>query len=71
MDIANSGTERPATYVHHCHLLKHEDDDLMRAFTIIDADTPLPVDHGGGHGHRPHRSRPPLPDRPPRPPYWG
>ncbi len=53
--IANSETELPATYVHHCHLLEHEDDDLMRPFTIVDPDAPLPVDEGG-HGHSRHRS---------------
>jgi spore coat protein A, manganese oxidase len=33
--IPGSGTELPATYVHHCHLLEHEDDDLMRPWTIV------------------------------------
>jgi spore coat protein A len=33
--IPNSGTKFPATYVHHCHILEHEDDDLMRPWTII------------------------------------
>ena len=32
--IAGSGTEFPATYIHHCHILEHEDDDLMRPWTI-------------------------------------
>jgi spore coat protein A len=32
--IPNSGTKFPATYVHHCHILEHEDDDLMRPWTI-------------------------------------
>ncbi|WP_327281509.1 MULTISPECIES: multicopper oxidase domain-containing protein [unclassified Streptomyces] len=52
--IPGSGTELPATYVHHCHILEHEDDDLMRPWTIVADD-----DHGGGdpvashggHGH--------------------
>ncbi|WP_344571207.1 hypothetical protein [Streptomyces caniferus] len=35
----------PATYVHHCHLLEHEDDVLMRPWTIVGHG-----DHGGGHG---------------------
>lgn len=57
--IANSGTELPATYVHHCHLLEHEDDDLMRPFTIVDPGAPEGEQggddghdggHGGGHG---------------------
>src|SRR6185503_17497987 len=32
--IPGSGTEFPATYVHHCHLLEHEDNELMRPWTI-------------------------------------
>ncbi len=40
--IPGSGTKLPATYIHHCHILEHEDDDLMRPWTI--------VGHGG-HGH--------------------
>jgi spore coat protein A len=36
--IPGSGTEFPATYVHHCHILEHEDDDLMRPWTIVRAD---------------------------------
>ncbi|WP_253915761.1 multicopper oxidase family protein [Streptomyces sp. NRRL S-31] len=33
--IPGSGTELPATYVHHCHILEHEDDELMRPWTIV------------------------------------
>ncbi|WP_225846181.1 multicopper oxidase family protein [Streptomyces sp. HPF1205] len=33
--LPGSGTEFPATYVHHCHLLEHEDNDLMRPWTIV------------------------------------
>jgi spore coat protein A len=33
--IPNSGTKFPATYVQHCHILEHEDDDLMRPWTIV------------------------------------
>lgn len=33
--IPGSGTELPATYIHHCHILEHEDDDLMRPWTIV------------------------------------
>ncbi|MGW5665778.1 multicopper oxidase family protein [Streptomyces sp. NPDC003758] len=49
--IPGSGTEFPATYVHHCHILEHEDDDLMRPWTIIDQDDHGSGEHGGGHGH--------------------
>ncbi|WP_406363415.1 multicopper oxidase family protein [Streptomyces sp. NBC_01579] len=41
--IPHSGTELPATYIHHCHILEHECDDLMRPWTIIG--------HDGHHGH--------------------
>ncbi|MFD7369942.1 hypothetical protein [Streptomyces mirabilis] len=46
--IPNSGAELPATYIHHCHLLEHEDDDLMRPWTIVGRDG---GHRGGGHGH--------------------
>ncbi|MFB6862315.1 multicopper oxidase family protein [Streptomyces virginiae] len=50
--IPNSGTEYPATYVHHCHLLEHEDDDLMRPWD----------DRRPGHA-TPHPERRPLRSR--------
>ncbi|MER8157560.1 hypothetical protein [Streptomyces sp. NPDC094472] len=50
--IPVSGTEFPATYVHHCHILEQEDDDLMRPWTIVDHVDHVDHDgHGGGHGH--------------------
>jgi spore coat protein A len=52
--IPGSGTELPATYVHHCHILEHEDDDLMRPWTIVGDDdhghATSDDDHGHGHG---------------------
>jgi spore coat protein A len=36
--IPGSGAELPATYIHHCHILEHEDDDLMRPWTIVGPD---------------------------------
>ncbi|MGJ0155460.1 multicopper oxidase family protein [Streptomyces sp. CH8.1] len=45
--IPNSGTAYPATYVHHCHLLEHEDDDLMRPWTIVAPGTQPPTPSGG------------------------
>ncbi|HEX5290020.1 MAG TPA: multicopper oxidase domain-containing protein [Streptosporangiaceae bacterium] len=33
--IPDSGTKFPATYVQHCHILEHEDDDLMRPWTVV------------------------------------
>ncbi|MFI1098270.1 multicopper oxidase family protein [Streptomyces sp. NPDC020917] len=33
--IPGSGAEFPAMYIHHCHILEHEDDDLMRPWTIV------------------------------------
>jgi spore coat protein A len=29
-----SGVAAPQTYVHHCHILEHEDNDMMRAFVV-------------------------------------
>ncbi|MER7687381.1 multicopper oxidase domain-containing protein [Streptomyces sp. NPDC097610] len=51
--IPHSGAELPATYIHHCHLLEHEDDDLMRPWTIVgpDGDRPAGSHGGGGHSH--------------------
>ncbi|HEX5191887.1 MAG TPA: multicopper oxidase domain-containing protein [Solirubrobacteraceae bacterium] len=34
-NIPGSGSKLPATYITHCHILEHEDDDLMRPFTIV------------------------------------
>ncbi|MFD0591805.1 multicopper oxidase family protein [Catellatospora coxensis] len=39
--IPDSGAQLPATYIHHCHIFEHEDDDLMRPWTIV---------KGGHHG---------------------
>ncbi|WP_432143807.1 multicopper oxidase family protein [Streptomyces sp. bgisy084] len=48
--IPGSGTALPATYVHHCHLLEHEDDDLMRPWTIVGGGGQGGAEDGGGHG---------------------
>jgi spore coat protein A len=29
-----SGITTPQTYVHHCHIVEHEDNDMMRTFTV-------------------------------------
>jgi hypothetical protein len=29
-----SGVTAPQTYVYHCHILEHEDNDMMRPFTV-------------------------------------
>jgi spore coat protein A len=29
-----SGVSSPQTYVHHCHIVEHEDNDMMRPFTV-------------------------------------
>jgi len=29
-----AGVTGPQTYVHHCHILEHEDNEMMRAFTV-------------------------------------
>jgi spore coat protein A len=28
------GVTAPQTYVYHCHIVEHEDNDMMRAFTV-------------------------------------
>jgi spore coat protein A len=33
--IPGSGTTLPAAYMHHCHILEHEDNDKMRPWEII------------------------------------
>ena len=30
-----AGTAAPQTYVYHCHIVEHEDNDMMRPFTVI------------------------------------
>ena len=29
-----TGVFAPQTYVHHCHIVEHEDNDMMRPFTV-------------------------------------
>jgi len=33
-----AGVTAPQTYVYHCHILEHEDNDMMRPFTVISED---------------------------------
>jgi spore coat protein A len=30
-----AGVQPPQTYVYHCHILEHEDNDMMRPFTVV------------------------------------
>ncbi len=30
-----TGVTPPQTYVHHCHIVEHEDNDMMQPFTVI------------------------------------
>ena len=30
-----TGVTAPQSYVHHCHIVEHEDNDMMRAFTVV------------------------------------
>src|SRR6266568_6727216 len=32
--VLPAGVTEPQTYVHHCHILEHEDNDMMRPFTV-------------------------------------
>jgi spore coat protein A len=29
-----TGVTAPQSYVHHCHIVEHEDNDMMRPFTV-------------------------------------
>jgi FtsP/CotA-like multicopper oxidase with cupredoxin domain len=29
-----TGVEAPQDYVYHCHIVEHEDNDMMRPFTV-------------------------------------
>jgi spore coat protein A len=31
-----TGVNAPQDYVHHCHIVEHEDNDMMRPFTVVD-----------------------------------
>jgi spore coat protein A len=33
-----TGVSTPQTYVHHCHILEHEDNDMMQSFTVTARD---------------------------------
>jgi spore coat protein A len=30
-----TGVTAPQSYVHHCHIVEHEDNDMMRPFTVM------------------------------------
>jgi spore coat protein A len=30
-----TGVTAPQNYVHHCHIVEHEDNDMMRPFTVV------------------------------------
>ncbi|GIH68865.1 hypothetical protein Mth01_11180 [Sphaerimonospora thailandensis] len=42
--IPDSGTKLPATYIHHCHILEHEDNDndKMRQWALVAPHTRIP-----------------------------
>jgi spore coat protein A len=29
------GVSAPQTYVYHCHIVEHEDNDMMRPYTVV------------------------------------
>ena len=33
--IAGSGVQLPADYVYHCHILEHEENEMMRPFQVV------------------------------------
>lgn len=30
-----TGVSAPQRYVHHCHIIEHEDNDMMRPFVVV------------------------------------
>ena len=30
-----SGVRAPQSYVYHCHIVEHEDNDMMQSFTVL------------------------------------
>jgi len=36
-------------FMYHCHLLEHEDMDMMRPFVVMPEEA-MKFDHGGAHG---------------------
>jgi FtsP/CotA-like multicopper oxidase with cupredoxin domain len=40
-------------YMYHCHILEHEDHDMMRPFVVMPAELMPFMDMHGGHGMRP------------------
>jgi spore coat protein A len=41
--IPDSGTPLPAQYMHHCHILEHEDNDKMRPWEVVGKEGPREV----------------------------
>ncbi len=33
--VTGSGTTLPAEYVYHCHILEHEENDMMRPYRVV------------------------------------
>ncbi|MGY6706783.1 MAG: multicopper oxidase domain-containing protein [Rhizobiaceae bacterium] len=50
--IAMRGYGFPGPYVVHCHLLDHEDNDMMRPIRVIDPDDLWPLWEAGNQHRR-------------------
>jgi hypothetical protein len=48
--LPNSGTKFPATYIHHCHFLEHEDDAWSLSAPSDEIEAARPVAPGVGPG---------------------
>ncbi|MFD0733266.1 multicopper oxidase family protein [Planotetraspora mira] len=40
-NISGTDTKYPADYIHHCHILEHEDNDMMRPWQLVRVPVPL------------------------------
>ncbi|MEU2248474.1 multicopper oxidase domain-containing protein [Streptomyces sp. NPDC019224] len=52
-NIPGSGTTLPAEYMHHCHILEHEDNDKMRPWVLVEDGSGFGASssHPAGHAH--------------------
>ena len=49
------GVTAPQTYVHHCHIVEHEDNDMMGPFTVTACIAKIAGAHGSDAPYQPER----------------